>query len=192
MATETHADEHLTREELEIRKQIRQDANKAVGLALWSYVGLVIPLVGWILAGYSRALVRDLPPDSGVVGRRVRTARFHSSVSVLLSILVILAWYGVYSLGMSELQKQETARQQQQQQAAQTQQLQQQAKQNALNSCLAQTDADYWNYVRLNASSSKPGANGSTVYYAPQTVWDSAEGARTKAKDECYRRASFQ
>lgn len=56
----------------------------------------------------------------------------------------------------------------------------------ARNGCLQRADDYYWEYIKLNATSTKQGADG-PVYTAYQATWDIAESTRKNAKDECFR-----
>lgn len=77
----------------------REDANKALSLAMWSYLGLIVPLIGLILGGYSLSLVKGLPTE-GKIGRKVKSARRHSKVAIFLSILIAVSWGVLYSMNV--------------------------------------------------------------------------------------------
>lgn len=78
------------KEILELREQAH-DVRKAQSLAIWSYVGLIIPLLGWILAGISISLSKSIP-DTGKLGERAKKARTTAKISIIVSVLIILAW----------------------------------------------------------------------------------------------------
>jgi len=52
--------------------------------------------------------------------------------------------------------------------------------------CLGEADKDYWEYVKLNAMSTRETDDG-PVYTASQQVWDTAAENKKTATDECYR-----
>ena len=65
----------------------QKDVRKAQSYAGWSYIGLVIPLVGWILAGLSLSLLKDLPKD-GELARRAKRVRETADISIVLSTII--------------------------------------------------------------------------------------------------------
>jgi|GEM_PF-5108053 len=54
------------------------------------------------------------------------------------------------------------------------------------NACLKQADDNYWNYVKLNATSTTQTDNG-PVYKAYQNVWDTADSRKKTDTDNCYK-----
>lgn len=67
------------------------DARHAQALAAWSYIGLVIPFIGWILAGLSLSTSKDLPTE-GKVGRLRKSARSTATLSIFLSLVATSIW----------------------------------------------------------------------------------------------------
>jgi len=193
MERTNHRNKQLSAEQLFELRQNRDDANKAVSLASWSYIGLIVPLIGWILAGYSLSLSSGLP-RIGIIGRKVRSARRNAGISIVLSILIVIFWTGIYVFGVREAHKQDLQKEQAQQQAQkdqeQSQQFQQQIKQTTLDNCLKQADDNYTNYVKLNGTHVKDDPVQGPVYTMPQTNWDYVERQKNSEKDECYRRSS--
>jgi len=53
--------------------------------------------------------------------------------------------------------------------------------------CLSQADTAYWDYVKLNATSSYQDSTGQTVYRALQTTWDYANTQKQGAYNNCYK-----
>lgn len=67
------------------------DLRKAQSAAAWSYLGLIMPLIGWILAGISSSSLKSIPGGiSDSLDNRVRRIRSNINISVLLSILVVM------------------------------------------------------------------------------------------------------
>jgi uncharacterized membrane protein len=100
------------------------DARKAQSLAAWSYVGLVIPLLGWILAGMSLSASAGLP-ENGKLGRKRERARMSAKLSIFLSLIAALIYVAIIIHANSVRSQQNAAQaaqavQQQQQDAAQT------------------------------------------------------------------------
>lgn len=63
----------------------KKDLNRANNLATWSFIGIFIPILGFVLAGLSRSYLKELPPS--LEERRVRRK---SGISILLSIVAML------------------------------------------------------------------------------------------------------
>lgn len=57
----------------------------------------------------------------------------------------------------------------------------------ARDSCLAEADIKYWNYIKLNATDTKQDAEGKTIYSAAPETWDAGKLNRDTAKDDCYK-----
>lgn len=68
----------------------RRDLERANSLANWSFVGLVIPLVGWILAGLSKSHLKNLQPTNEAELRRIIQVRNKTNLSILLSVSVVV------------------------------------------------------------------------------------------------------
>jgi hypothetical protein len=67
------------------------DLDKAQSLAYWSFVGLVIPLLGWVLAGLSLHTFKLLPPEVSS-GLKVRRLKRLAIDSLILSSLAFVVW----------------------------------------------------------------------------------------------------
>lgn len=68
---------------------------KANTLANWSFVGLIVPLIGWILAAISSSTLkrlRYLGNMTTTLEERIREVRIKLRWSVWLSLLVIALW----------------------------------------------------------------------------------------------------
>lgn len=165
----------------------REEANKALGFAMWSYLGLAIPLVGWILAAYSLSLASDLTDDEGIVGRKARKARLHSIISIVLSIVVIGAWIGLYAFALNVAQTEETKRveaeKQQQIQSQINAASAQRAQEAQLDTCLADAQATYVKNWEDEAKSL--GRKDGTL---PFVNADRHEERLKDWKNDCYKR----
>lgn len=51
--------------------------------------------------------------------------------------------------------------------------------------CKADAETQYWNYVKLNATSTKKDADGQDIYYMPQSNWDFAEKQKQNSISNC-------
>ena len=83
------------------------DARRAQSLAAWSYIGLIIPLLGWILAGQPLSIVKTLP-EHGKIGKIKWSARRNSVISILLSLIIVII-YIVAIINASNAAKQRQA-----------------------------------------------------------------------------------
>jgi hypothetical protein len=119
------------------------DARRAQSLAGWSYVGLVIPLIGWILAGMSLSTSKDLPRE-GKIGKRRQSARSNATLSILLSVVVAFIWV-VAIANTSSSAKQQKALQTTQAAQQQTQD----ASQSAIQACEDQAHRQWDQQVAL-------------------------------------------
>ena len=73
---------------------ITQRIDKAHGLAAWSYLGIIIPLIGIILAGYSQSIINSIDREKASkhdVGR-IKGIQSLGSVGFILSIIVTIIW----------------------------------------------------------------------------------------------------
>lgn len=69
---------------------------KARKMANWSFVGLLNPLVGWVLGGISKSLVNGLEPPRSIVARDYRAAtKTAANVGIWLSTLAAVGYVGL-------------------------------------------------------------------------------------------------
>jgi hypothetical protein len=67
-------------------------------MTTWSYVGIVLPLGGWILAGLGASFLKSIPYGlSDNLDRRVRGIRSNLRMSILLSLIVSVFYVVGYS-----------------------------------------------------------------------------------------------
>jgi hypothetical protein len=118
---------HISKEEF---REYVHDVRKAQSLAAWSYTGLIIPLLGWILAGISLSLTKYVP-DVGDLGERAQRVRSNARISITLSIIVAIIW-GIFTYASVQDAKQQQAAQAEQQTAQQATQSQIQSCENAV------------------------------------------------------------
>lgn len=95
---------HISKEEF---REYVHDVRKAQSLAAWSYVGLIIPLLGWILAGISLSLTKSIP-DVGNLGERTQRVRSNAHVSITLSVIITLIWVIILSVACMNGHNQQT------------------------------------------------------------------------------------
>lgn len=53
--------------------------------------------------------------------------------------------------------------------------------------CIEQVEENYWKYVELNSTDSKPGENDNTIYTASPIVWTIADTKKEVDIDRCYK-----
>lgn len=64
---------------------IRRDFIRARALARWSYIGILVPVLGWVLGGLSRSIIRSLPQPK----KQATTDRFKSVYGLALGGIVV-------------------------------------------------------------------------------------------------------
>lgn len=177
----------------------KQLLHKARSLAGWSFLGIGMPIIGFILGGMSISTLNSIDLLSGRSKAMTKPVRKIAWTGIIVSLISLIATIGVavwgYNYLLTEQRKAEdTARQEAQQQIDKKAEAER-AKKLLLQGCLNLADTHYWEYVKLNATSSvQTGADvfgtPQMTYYAPQHIWDNAASERSSAKDDCYRKNS--
>jgi hypothetical protein len=123
---------HISKEDY---REYLHDTRKAQSLASWSYIGILIPLVGIILGIMSLSLSKTIP-DIGKLGERVDRSRDKAHAGLALSIFVAIIWgcFTAYLVLHSP----------QQSQASQQTNTSQSSADTSLNTCLNNVDS-WWN-----------------------------------------------
>lgn len=163
-----------------MRELDRHDLRRADSLASWSFIGLVVPLIGWILAGLSKSTLRRIEGDDERTQREVTRINKKASISILISVFVVIAYVAFYAwvykenerlieLQQNEARVQEILRQQEDAR-----------KQNALNECLNSAYNDY--KTSWEQESAYLGYSGKL----PSWNADRQEAAYAEAKNLCY------
>ena len=150
-------------------KETSRDLNKAVNMGIASIVGAIIPIIGLLLAIIALVMGSNVPKNKHTEGKK-NTINTIATIGIVLSLLAGMGYYAYY------------------QQAQQAETNAKSARELQLSTCLQQSEDAYWAYVKANATSATPQADGTTMYSAHQPVWDTANNNRTTAKNECYRR----
>lgn len=124
-----------------------QDLRKARSLAGWSYLGIILPLLGWILAGISLATSKHLEPKTTKAERRVRSVRRSAIWGMVIStvMFILYASLGVWTSYNNNREIKEQVKQQAQQaeQAANVERINAQSRQLLLSNCLDNVDKWY-------------------------------------------------
>lgn len=84
-----------------------QDLRRARTLAGWAYLGLVIPIVGWILGGMSLSASKYIEPKTIKARKRVESVQALAWGSILLSIVAFASYIGVGVLSARAADKHE-------------------------------------------------------------------------------------
>jgi len=165
------------------------DINKAQSLAHWSFVGLFVPIIGWILAGLSIHTL-SLLPEEVQMSKKAHGIKSMAKNSIYIGIILsaILFYLGVKQYQGVQLQVQQAQRAREEQSKAQrekedTAKFNREFQQRQFSNCLDAADTDYWSYIKLNGVAQADGS-----YRALQYVWDNGSKQRSEAKNECYRR----
>lgn len=171
-----------------ITEQDRRDLSKALSYANWSALGIIIPFVGWLLAGMSLSFVKTIPITKETKSR-IHQIKRAAWLGIIISSIAFAAWGGYYKYQTTQTKKREAQiRQQQEESQKQKQETDnEQARReirarNGLNNCLGQAYDSYkqgW-----DAEAKRLGWSDGTLPKANAELWES----RYKdAKDECYR-----
>jgi hypothetical protein len=123
---------------------------KARTLAQWSYIGVLLPLLGVILGLVSRSMLKTLNPTNDKEISSVSSAKRVAGWGIAVSVVMFLVWSGLGSWGLSvqrEAERQEALAQEQERQAmedankaATDNQAQRYLQQMNLNECLDSVD----------------------------------------------------
>jgi len=168
-------------------KETSRDLNKAVNMGIASIVGAIIPIIGLLLAIIALVMGSNVPKNKHTEGKK-RTVTTIAVIGIVLSLLSGAGYYAYYHNVQKQAEVDRQAQAQQVQQAQQAETNAKSARELQLSTCLQQSEDAYWAYVKANATSATPQADGTTMYRAYQPVWDTADNNRTTAKNECYRR----
>lgn len=76
-------------------KEDIRDFRKARSLAHWSWIGILLPLFGWILAGLSLSLTKDLPKHPKI--ERIRSVAHWSIICSISAFAVYLSLFTLTS-----------------------------------------------------------------------------------------------
>lgn len=168
-------------------RETSRDLNKAVNMGIASLVGAIIPIIGLLLAIIALVMGSGVPSNKYTEGKK-RTINTIAIIGIVLSLLAGVGYYAFYHNAQKQAEADRQAQAQQVQKEQQAQADAKSAREFQLSTCLQQAEDAYWAYVKVNATSAKPQADGTTLYQAYQPVWDTADSNRTTAKNECYRR----
>jgi hypothetical protein len=169
----------------------QKDLNKGLNLSMMSLVGWIIPIVGLVLAIVATRLAYGVEGNSKSITSKKQLILGVSIAGAMLSIAAGFFYYTYYT-NMISVAKQKV---QQEEKKANDDQLQQQLKdaeamlnKSRLTTCLNTADSSYTEYLELNSSNTKVGADGKKIYYLQNTQWDYANGKLKQDQDACYKR----
>lgn len=132
-----------------------QEIKKARSLANWSFVGLFIPIAGWILAGIASSSVKHIHPKDRIMEREIKRVKSRVHTSVSLSIIICAIGVGLSIWGVNILNEQIRQEQaaQKQTELEQSQRASEEYRQNnlqkqLLSSCLDNANTWYSDNVK--------------------------------------------
>lgn len=163
-----------------------REIRKANTLANWSFVGVITPLVGWILAAIANSSLKDLSDVDERRQRRINSIKDKLAFSITLSILVLILWGALGVWYNSSLQKEaqrQAAEQAQQEKAAENAE---RLRHTTLDVCLVSAQQQYEESWKAEAD--RLGTDGKL----PHDTANRLDGFLESWKDDCYRKASFQ
>ncbi len=162
-----------------------KDLKTAEKYSNWSFVGIIIPLVGWIFGSFSIKMMNTLPTPTNVMSRAYfRGIKSKAWWGIILSTLsfalaIGLKGYTAYQSNQSEMQQEQV---QTQQDSAGAEEMRKIRAQNGLNNCL---DNAYKTYEEgFKDESKKLGRTDGLLPEANVERWDERY---KESKDECYR-----
>lgn len=73
-----------------LQKQFR----RAQLLARWSYIGIIVPILGLVFGELSRAMIKDLPNNNSEKCRRVNNLALGGSIisGIILAVSILVVW----------------------------------------------------------------------------------------------------
>lgn len=164
------------------RHRIDSDIESANSLANWSFVGIFVPLAGWITGGMSLSKLNRYTPGTHdrLTFSNIRTKAWWGIVlsTVTAFSTIIFATYNYQAANQLE----EQTRTQEQ-----LRQLQSQTMQSNLDQCLAQAEQRYSDSFTSEAKSL--GRTDNTLPSDSAQRWDKF---LKEWKEDCYKRAAIQ
>lgn len=166
----------------------RQDLRKARSLAGWGFIGVFLPLLGWILAGLSLSTSKHLDPQNEKATKAVKSVRSLAKTGIFVTTLAFVIYSGLgiwaYSQAQAESKRQLDAQTLQEKNEKAAQEAEADLNRFTLNQCL---DTAYKSY--------KSAWDTDVAYLQrndgrlPEMYSQKHESAYANAKDECYRGA---
>jgi hypothetical protein len=155
------------------------EALSANSLANWSFFGIIIPVVGWILGVMALLKVKQLKPNTAQEHIQLQNIRAKAWWSIAIAIASFFIGISIkfYFYNGEKVQVPLN-----QQNITETQNSQ-------LDACLNTAEQSYENYLRINASETKVDPDtGQTLYKNDQHTTDNAKSKLQADRDECFKR----
>lgn len=169
-------------------KEDKKRLSKAHTLANWSYIGLFIPILGWILSSMSKSITRSLSDDAYTKSdeKKIKDVNQKITNGAMLSWIGFVIFLGLgfynYKSSANRAFVQEQQAQSQAQKAASDTSAKEASKIKLQNTCL--TNAyDKYKENWLKASQDEGRSDGKLSSGASQLQ----EQRYQSAKDDCYR-----
>ena len=164
-----------------LSEQDRRDLSKALSYANWSALGIIIPFVGWLLAGMALSFIKTIPltDESRARIQQIKRAAW---IGIVISSLAIAAWGGYYKYQQSQELKKQNETQQIKTSEFEEKNKRQMSAQAGLSNCLYKAGKSYSDGFK--AESIRLGITDGTLPRENANRWDSILKAN---KDDCYR-----
>lgn len=72
-----------------------QELQRARSLAGWSYAGIFIPILGWILGAMSLSALKHIEPKTPKAAQRIRSVKNLAEGGLCLTSMVVVLWIAV-------------------------------------------------------------------------------------------------
>lgn len=168
----------------------RQDLRKARSLAGWGFIGVFLPLLGWILSGLSLSTSNHLDPQNEKATKAVKSVRSLAKTGIFVTTLAFVIYSGLgiwaYSQAQAESKRQLDAQALQEKNEKAAQEAEADLNRFTLNQCL---DTAYKNHK--SAWDADVAYLQRTDGRLPEMYSQKHESNYANAKDECYRRAEI-
>lgn len=170
-----------------LSKQEEKDLSKALNYANWSLLGVVVPLIGWLLGGMALSFAKSVPENEKSI-MRLEHIRRMAWVGIIIATLAAAGWAGYFRYQVVQAQKhqeqiQKEAKQaeKEQQEAKQQQEAQERRAKLGLSNCLFQAQKSYSEGFTKESEDL-----GRTDGLLPQANADRWDGILKDSKEECY------
>lgn len=167
--------------------------DKALNIAIGAMFGALIPIIGLLLGCIALRTVLPLRSRNALTIRKRKATIVVAVLAIVMSCTAVAGYYLLYRhYRLLDMQEVENAQRIQKDEENKKKNDENKLKEERelktnLNYCLDNSNDDYLNYLKLNATSTGVDDKGQTTYFMPQQYWDIAASQKKSKQDECYR-----